>query len=130
MAANASFTVQDGENTPVNHVFDPVNIDGNTAYYQNKTANTFDGRETYSLQHKVGQVVRTVNTQLRKPREINTAEAGDPVYEVVDFGVAKATFLIPKTWTVQQAENLRVEFANSLLATAVLNATDGGEFVW
>lgn len=130
MAANATITVNDGMPTPVAHAFDPISVDKDLATYQNKSANTFDGRETLKLRHSVGSTVRTGYIELRSPRVIDTAGGGDPVYAVADFGTVKVTFLIPKTWTVQLAENLRVEIANVLLATPVLKIVDEGEFVW
>jgi hypothetical protein len=130
MANNATITINDGESTPVAHAFDPVRIDGEIASYQNKVADTLEGRETLTLRLSKTQKVRTTKATLLIPKVVEETVNGVSVYKTDGFATAKVEILIPINWTAAQAKNCRV-LASNLLAHATTGLmVDDHEFVW
>lgn len=130
MPANGTITVEDGESTPVDHVFSPMSVRGSEASYANFATAFVDGRETVRLNQSMKTKIREVTTALVVPRVLSESINGVTVDRVADYMTVKVSYLVPKTWDEQDIENGRVMASNLGINAIVAAAVDRGEGVW
>lgn len=132
MADNAAITVQDGQTTPVNHVFSPIRIDAKTgeAMYDNRAQTYAVGRETMGLRMSTSSRVRTTHVTLKIPKVVVETINGVAVPKVSAYGLVKAEILIPLDFSEAEAKDVRTLAKNALAHATVAAMSDTGEFVW
>lgn len=130
MPAIGTITINDGETTPVAHVFEPVKIDGNKAYYK-----------------CVGSATSPLGYELISIEQIEPKAAGqayvtritgyDPVTATVDgndvvarYNSWELKFNSSSTSTTQERKNDRVMISNLLKDAAVVAALDSLAATW
>jgi hypothetical protein len=129
MAAIAPITVDDGQATPVSHVFNPIQVSPAT-YRENGVAGTPNVGENEVILTLKGQsqTINKVVVTLRVPILETLAGSTPGGYEappkVAYYLQANLEFLLPVRSTSEQRKNLRVLAKNLLTNTQVLSAVD------
>lgn len=137
MAAIATLTLADGQSTPVNHAFDPVNIIGDVAKYADRSGGialgypvvTFSVRapskdsRNYRVQGKVVTPVLEVTSP-------STATGIQPAPTKAYDLLMNVEFVLPERSTQAQRKDI-LAYAKNFLASSVLsNAVNNFETVY
>lgn len=124
MSAIGTITLADGQSTPVNHVFDPLKIDGDTARYRNSDAASASGFMPLAISLRdpipggASQVYR-VQVSLAVPIVQTQTVNGITSDVVVRTGRFNGEFIIDASATQAERKDLRA-FAKNLLADTVM----------
>lgn len=121
MAAIATITLPDAATTPVNHVFNPMSVKGDTGSWANQSASLPIGFEQIgmTLTDPSGNVtVYRQNTTMRLPVLKTTTDTGGNSVTTVDYWLeANLELKIPSRSTLQNRKDL-VKLFTGLLANA------------
>lgn len=124
MAAIATITLPDAAGTPVNHVFNPMSVKGDTASWANQAPSLPIGFEAINatLLDPSGNVsVYRQTTSMRLPVLKTTTDTGGNSVTTVDYWLeAEVVFKIPSRSTTQNRKDLRKLFVGLLGDTQVI----------
>jgi len=121
MSAIAAITLPDAATTPVNHVFNPSSVKGDTGAWANQAASLPIGFETIgmTLVDPSGNVtVYRLNVTMRLPVLKTTTDTGGNSVTSVDYFLeGNLEFKIPQRSTLQNRKDL-VKLFTGLLGNA------------
>lgn len=121
MTAIAAITLPDAATTPVNHVFNPMSVKGDTGSWANQAASLPIGFEqiAMTLLDPSGSVtVYRQNTTMRLPVLKTTTDTGGNSTTTVDYWLeANLELKIPQRSTLQNRKDL-IKLFTGLLANA------------
>lgn len=130
MADLATITINDGEDTPVAHVFEPMSCSNGNAGYNNLADQTWSaGQERIDLSSNPRRKIRPVKTVMRIPKVVTEVVNSVNVNKVLNFGTVTTTYNIPDDWEEQDKENLRVLNVNLQQSTVVTDLVEEGGVV-
>lgn len=130
MATNSTFTVADGESTPVVFTFTPQGVEGMVkAVWQCLAEVLVSARRTVTLIRgkKPTPKTRSVQIKLVLPLAADQVVNGVTTRVTASFGSAFVQVVLPDSWTEQQCKNLRVMAANAMSSAHVAAAVDRDE---
>lgn len=118
MAAIATITLPDAATTPVNHVFNPMSVKGDTGSWANQAPSLPIGFEQIActLSDPSGNVtVYRQNTTMKLPVLKTTTDTGGNSVTSVDYWLeVNCEFKIPARSTLQNRKDLRKLFVGLL----------------
>ncbi|UUW21283.1 MAG: hypothetical protein [Sanya fiers-like virus 15] len=135
MSAIANVILADGQSTPANHTFVPVNPQQGTvpAKWNEKTASTLQGYLPLTLRvTKMSQDTR-VTARLEVPILASIpSNCCDPtnVPKVAYTVLGEVTFRLPDVATLQDRKNILAYIKNFLATSVAVNAVENLETVW
>lgn len=143
MPAMASFTIADGESTPVNHTFDPLLVNGaqGLAHWIEHASSPYHiGKNFARVQRNLppaGAVVRRVNVVLGMPKLLDVPTGGmtgagySPGPKVDNTMYFNGQFVLPLSFAEQDFINLRTLAKNLIGNVSAVNlAVTYGEASW
>lgn len=128
MPSNAPIVVNDGKSTPVEHTFDPSDLNGSIATFTNYGETHPPGRETIRIQKssKSGGNIREVVLTMVVPRVVEV----DGQDTVPDYRTYVLRCLMPASATETDVDSDTGMLANVLANTNVKKIIERGEWIW
>lgn len=129
MSAIAAITVADGQATPVNHVYQPIES-GLSSFYRTQTSSLpLIGQESIRVTQKaVNANVKSVVVSLELPALETAASANSSGYtaapSVAYTNRVTCSFMLPNRGTAAQRTDLRTLLKNLLANAQVVDAID------
>lgn len=130
MPAVANITINDGQATPVSHVFEPVRTGPDYAHFEDKSTTQYIGfwKLQLALKRPQGQsksasrnLEATVRIETPILETLGTADSGfTPAPTVAYRPMAEIRFVLPERSSLQQRKDVRVLLTNALMGTSVV----------
>jgi len=129
MPAIGNVSINDGESTPVAHVFTPVNTEGGKALLENRNTTVAAGSETLTVE--VRRIPgSTTSDQVHLELTLPSVATVNGVAQVVRSQKAKLSFYVSKQGSQQERKNQRVLLANALQNASIAAAIDNIEWLY
>lgn len=126
MGAITTITLADGADTPVNHDFIPNKIDGDVAFYHEKSAAIVAGYYPLTISHRPsngGSDVSRSKLSLAMPTVVTDANG---VQSVSHTNRVNIEFIVSDKSTLTEREDLRAFAANLLAHSVVTDVVENG----
>lgn len=128
MPSNAPIVVNDGKSTPVEHTFDPSDLNGSIATFTNYGEAHPPGRETIRVQKssKSGGAIREVSITMVIPRVVTI----DGLASVPDYRTYTLRCLMPASASETELDSDTGMLANLLANANIKKIVERGEWIW
>lgn len=126
MSDVTAITLGDGQATPVNHTFDPVEVAPHVVFYEDKSASSVLGRPTLSIGQRRPNGAngnRKVTLRVRVPvlEEVGTSSSGYTPGPSIAYSVlADMSFVLPSRATTAEINDI-FAYAKNLMSHASID---------
>lgn len=134
MPAISSITINDGEATPVAHIFEPVRTSADSALFEDKSFSQYIGfwKMHVALRRPTGpskvasrNLEATIRIETPILEALSTSDSGlTPAPTVAYRPMVEIRYVLPERSTLQQRKNLRALIVNALGSATATDLVD------